>query len=87
MYIYVKFRVLINYLQIMQFLLQILQRPLRISALGFFYFGYNLIYKVCYFSINIIIILINLIIGKYIKNKIFVTHNINLDNQISIICY
>ncbi|KAM0734579.1 hypothetical protein ACS0PU_011398 [Formica fusca] len=40
---------------IMQFLLQILQRPLRISALGFFYFGYKFILQ-CINYIGAIII-------------------------------
>lgn len=37
----------IIYLQIKQFLLEILRRPLRITGYGFYDYGYKLLHKVC----------------------------------------
>lgn len=70
----------------MQFLLQLLRRPLRISGLGFYVYGYNFIQWVCsyldnYNTINNILncklYLDSLSIYSFsIKNKIFIMRNL-----------
>nr|XP_012229367.1 PREDICTED: uncharacterized protein LOC105676208 [Linepithema humile] len=53
---------------ITQFLLQLLRRPLRMSALGFYYFGYKFLRWIVQDTASIIIIVIQSRSNKYKKN-------------------